>query len=104
MANFKKIDTARKTFGLPDSATLEEIKRAYRRLASECHPDKLKDSDKKTGEEKFKKLTQARDVLLQYCAGYRFSFKQEDVEKVCSDQNFEDIFMNQFYGDWSVNL
>jgi hypothetical protein len=104
MANFEEIDTARKTFGLGESATLEEIKRAYRRLASECHPDKLDDSDKKKGEEQFKKLTEARDVLMQYCAGYRFSFKKDDVEKVRSDRDFEYIFTQQFYDDWSVNL
>ena len=32
MVNFKQINEARKTFGLSDSATLEEIKKAYRRL------------------------------------------------------------------------
>ncbi len=34
MANHKKIDEARKLFGLPEYATLEEIKKAYRILVS----------------------------------------------------------------------
>ncbi|NQT26074.1 DnaJ domain-containing protein [candidate division KSB1 bacterium] len=103
MANFEKIDAARKTLGLLDSATLEEIKSAYRRLASECHPDKLEDADKKRGETQFKQLTEARDILFSYCANHRYSFKQKDVEGVRIDQDFNYDHVKQFYDDWMVN-
>lgn len=46
--------------GVPRNATLEEIKRAYRRLALKHHPDR----DKSPGaEERFKKINEAYEVL-----------------------------------------
>ena len=66
MANFKKIDEARKLFGLPEYATLAEIKKAYRRLVYQYHPDQCTDQDKTECETMFKKVTEARDVLINY--------------------------------------
>ncbi|MBN1894622.1 DnaJ domain-containing protein [bacterium] len=100
MANFSQIDEARKAFGLPDSATLEEIKKAYRQLARQYHPDTCAEKDKEQCERMFKKMTQARDLLINYCAAYRFSFKKEDVEAVRMDQDFLYDHLQQFYDDW----
>jgi curved DNA-binding protein len=47
--------------GVSKTATPEEIKRAYRKLARKCHPD-LNPGDK-TAEAKFKDLNQANEVL-----------------------------------------
>jgi len=47
--------------GVPRSATQEEIKKSYRRLAKQYHPDVNK-GDKKA-EEKFKEISQAYDIL-----------------------------------------
>lgn len=49
-----------KTLGVSKTATAEEIKKAYRRLAVEYHPDKNKT---KEAEEKFKEINQAYEVL-----------------------------------------
>ena len=49
------------TLGVPKTATPEEIKRAYRKLARKCHPD-LNPGDK-TAEAKFKDLNEANEVL-----------------------------------------
>lgn len=47
--------------GVERSATVEELKKAYRRLAMECHPDRCPgDPD---AAERFKELTQAYQVL-----------------------------------------
>lgn len=46
--------------GLSKSANAEEIKRAYRKLALEYHPDRNKS---KEAEEKFKEITKAYEVL-----------------------------------------
>src|SRR5215467_3335962 len=46
--------------GVSKNATLDEIKRAYRKLALEYHPDRNKT---KEGEEKFKEITKAFEVL-----------------------------------------
>lgn len=48
------------TLGVSKSATAEEIKKSYRKLALQYHPDRNKT---KEGEEKFKEITQAYEVL-----------------------------------------
>src|SRR6201987_3531219 len=50
-----------KTLGVGKNATDEEIKKAYRKLARQHHPDR-NPGDKKA-EEKFKEISQAHDVL-----------------------------------------
>lgn len=47
--------------GVSESAPAEEIKKAFRRIAKECHPD-AHPGDKKA-EERFKELSEAYDVL-----------------------------------------
>ena len=49
------------TLGVPKTATPEEIKRAYRKIARKCHPD-LNPGDK-DAEAKFKDLNEANEVL-----------------------------------------
>jgi curved DNA-binding protein len=46
--------------GVPRTASQEEIKRAYRKLARKYHPDVSKEKD---AEEKFKELQEAHEVL-----------------------------------------
>jgi len=46
--------------GVSKTASAEEIKRAYRKLALKWHPDKNKSAD---AEEKFKEINQAYEVL-----------------------------------------
>jgi molecular chaperone DnaJ len=48
--------------GVPKTASEDEIKRSYRRLAREYHPDLNKDNQK-AAEEKFKELSEAYEVL-----------------------------------------
>src|SRR6185295_11086078 len=50
-----------KTLGVSKSATQDEIKKAYRKLAVKYHPDK-NPGDKKA-EEKFKEVNEANEVL-----------------------------------------
>ena len=49
------------TLGLPRTASDAEIKKAFRKLAREYHPDVAK--DKKRAEEKFKEINEAYEVL-----------------------------------------
>ncbi len=49
------------TLGVSKSATEDEIKSAFRKLARKHHPDVAK--DKKTAEEKFKQINEAYEVL-----------------------------------------
>lgn len=49
--------------GVSKTATDEEIKKAYRRLAKEYHPDSHQGDDKAAAEAKFKEISQAYAVL-----------------------------------------
>src|SRR6267378_36476 len=51
------------TLGIPRSASEEDIKKAFRRLARQYHPDVAK--DKKVAEEKFKEINEAYEVLSE---------------------------------------
>ncbi|MYW32420.1 DnaJ domain-containing protein, partial [Streptomyces sp. SID2119] len=50
-----------KVLGVPKDATDAEIKKAYRKLAREFHPDANKGDAK--AEERFKEISEANDVL-----------------------------------------
>src|ERR1700750_3088437 len=47
--------------GVPRTASQDEIKKAFRKLARQFHPDVAK--DKKTAEGKFKEINEAHEVL-----------------------------------------
>src|SRR5882762_5793857 len=49
------------TLGVPKTATEDEIRSAFRKLARKYHPDVAK--DKKVAEEKFKEINEAYEVL-----------------------------------------
>jgi len=103
MADFKRINEARKLLGLDECATLEDIKEAYRKLASKYHPDRCEDKDKKECEEMFKRIAHARDTLMIYCAGYRYSFKEKDVRRSAMNKEFYE-HLKRFYDGWWGNL
>ena len=83
---FEKVDLARKLLDLNDTSTVDEIKKAYQRLAFSVHPDtnpKLPDA-----EEVFNNINRAYRVLLDYCqaskqtgVGGRCSFNQEKFKE-----------------------
>lgn len=100
--NFKQIDEARKILGLDEEAAIEEIKEAFRRLALKYHPDRCRDQDKKHCEEMLKKINHAKDIVLRYCASYRYSFKEKDVKKnSMSKEEYEHLqrFFDGWFGD-----
>ncbi len=83
--NFEIIDEARKFLGLGEKVAFDEIKKAYRALSHQYHPDKY------GGEaEKMKKIIEAYRILESYCQGcdeflgevkiQQYSLKREDIE------------------------
>jgi molecular chaperone DnaJ len=78
------------------SASGEEIKRAYRKLALKYHPDRF-DGDKKDGEKKFKELAEAYEVLSDERKRQRYDqFGHEGLRGAglhdYSNMGFGDIF------------
>lgn len=51
------------TLGVQKTATEAEIKKAFRKLARQYHPDVVKERDKKAAEDKFKEINEAYEVL-----------------------------------------
>ncbi|MBI3593345.1 MAG: DnaJ domain-containing protein [Nitrospirae bacterium] len=49
--------------GVPKTATPQDIKSAFRKLARKYHPDLVSPAQKKSSEEKFKELNEANEVL-----------------------------------------
>jgi len=66
------IQAAAELLGLGEKASLAEIKKAYRRLSKKHHPDVQMGTKQKTGKAAMQKITEAYQVLLHYCAEYRF--------------------------------
>jgi len=96
MADFEQIDRARKLLGLGEAATLEEIKQAYRRMAVLYHPDGCPEERKAECEELMKRLNEAYELLLDYCARYRYSFDKESVRRTYPF----DEYLRRFQHGW----
>jgi len=83
--NFEVVDKARKALGLPEKASVEEIKASYRRLSLMHHPDR--NPTDPGAEERFRNVAMAYEILEAYCENNRwleegriYSFAREDVE------------------------
>jgi len=81
MANFEQINEAQQLLGLGETATLKKIKSAYRRAANRYHPDKCKDMDMTECDEMMKKINDAYNLIMEYCAEYSYSFSEEAVSR-----------------------
>ncbi|MGA7828168.1 MAG: J domain-containing protein [Geobacteraceae bacterium] len=89
--------------GLSKSASAEEIKKAYRKMAIKYHPDK--NPGNKEAEETFKQISEAYAVLsdpqkkAQYdqfgSSGFHQRYSQEDIFR---NFDFGDIFKDMGYG------
>ena len=96
MANFDEIDEARRLLGLGETATLKEIKQAYRRMAFRHHPDTSRRGDNAQSEETMKKLNWAYKLLIEYCARYKYSFTEEDVARTYPHEEY----LKRYYYGW----
>ena len=84
-----------KTLGVGKSASINDIKKAYRKLAMKYHPDHSKGD--KASEEKFKKITEAYAVLSDPEKRKQYdTFGSADFQQRYSQ---EDIFRNFDFSD-----
>ena len=101
--------------GVPRTATEEEIKKAYRRQAIRCHPDK--NPGNAQAEERFKDLSQAYEVLSdpekrrEYDAAREGGRPWSDAGtqgaaggRTWSAEDFLSRFGDLFYGDFGESL
>ncbi len=101
MADFNQIDKARKELGLKEEASFADIKLAYRELVLKYHPDRSQ--EKENIDKKMQQINHARDVLMNYCLEYKFSFKEKDVKK--QSLNEEELqHLRKFYDGWWGDL
>jgi curved DNA-binding protein len=84
--------------GVPRDADQDAIRRAYRKLAREYHPDLNSDSD---AEDRFKELGEAYEALSDPDKRERYdrlgaNWRQQEQET--PDPNFEEFFAHQGFG------
>lgn len=100
--------------GLPKTASVEDIKKAYRQLAMKHHPDRVETAHKKEAEERFKEISEAyavlsdpkkRSVYDQYGHGgfdQRYStediFRGADFSSIFEDLGFGGGIFEQLFG------
>ena len=90
--------------GVPRDADQDAIRRAYRKLAREYHPDLNSDSD---AEERFKELGEAYEVLSDAEKRERYDrlgARWRDAEREAPEESFEDFFADQGFGDSRVEF
>ena len=109
MARAKKFKDYYKILNVPDTANQEDIKKSYRKLALELHPDH--NPNDPASENKFKEITEAYGVLSDinkkneydrfrsdFLSGRTtnsspFNYSQEDIfSSMFQGQNARDIF------------
>lgn len=82
--------------GVQKSATLDDIKRAYRELALKFHPDRVPHEQKKDAEERFKEISEAYAVLSD--AQKRALYDQYGHSGIDQKYAYEDIFKGADFG------
>ena len=97
MANFNEIEEARKLLGLGEAATLKEIKTAYRTMAHRHHPDKHTSTVSDETAETMKRLNWAYKLLTDYCSEYKYSFKEEDIARTYSYDEYLRTFKDKWF-------
>lgn len=83
--------------GLPKTATVQEIKKKYRSLALQFHPDRVEESKKAESEEKFKEISEAYGVLSD--PKKRQLYDQHGHAGIDQNYTAEDIFRGADFGD-----
>src|SRR5581483_10771961 len=85
--------------GVPRDASVEDIKKAYRKLALQYHPDRNKEPG---AEERFKEISEAYAVLSD--AEKRQTYDQHGHAGFDERYSQEDIFRGADFGDMGFDM
>jgi len=95
MGKYEEITGALQVLGLYEVATIKDIKKKYKDLLKEWHPD-LHNGNKEICKEKTIEIIDAHRVVMDYCENYKFSFSREEIEKYMSPEEF---WAKRFWND-----
>jgi hypothetical protein len=62
------LQEAYRTLGIPETATEDEVRQAYRKMALRYHPDHVAaegEAAREAAEKKFREITEARDIIFR---------------------------------------
>ena len=62
------LQEAYRTLGISETATDEEVRQAYRKMALRYHPDRVEtqgEAARQEAEKKFREITEARDIIMR---------------------------------------
>ncbi|MEW6009140.1 MAG: molecular chaperone DnaJ [Candidatus Omnitrophota bacterium] len=82
--------------GVKKTASIDDIKQAYRQLALKYHPDRVPESEKKHAEERFKEISEAYAVLSD--TNKRSLYDQYGHAGIDQRYTTEDIFRSADFG------
>ncbi len=92
---WKEVLAAKEILGLEDTVTMTELKKTYRRLSKQFHPDTAASSDRENTNEKFREISKAYSVIRAYCEHYPVTFNPEEDGSMSA----EDFWMDRFGQD-----
>ena len=87
LLKYTDILEAKDVLGLPEHASMDDIKARYRTLITRWHPDTCQE-DRAQCEEMTKKLNAAYTIIRMYCEQYRYSFARADIENYMSPEEW----------------
>jgi DnaJ-class molecular chaperone len=87
MKNIKeRLEVALETLSLPRLITRDDIKKRYRHLARELHPDKGGD------EQQMAQINEAYEVLMEYIDAFRYTFDDKEIDIHAPSEMYSDRF------------
>ena len=85
LPGYRALDKARRVLGLPEIATNEQVKSAYRKLVIQYHPDKCDEKNKSLCTKKMVDINNAYKLITDYIQNYKYMF----TEKAYKEQDME---------------
>ena len=95
MRGYRKLLGAKSVLGLPERATLREIKSRYRSLLARWHPDTSAENEEACTE-MTRRIVAAYKVVEEYCERYAYSFSEKEMKRQVPP---DDRWMERFYDD-----